>query len=204
VIRLPIDKHVLIAEVFISYRREGESHNERVRTLALRLRDAGLDVTFDEFSKDELFHGNQPANGWPIWSVQQAGRATSVLVIASAGWFRVLNDDAEMDACHSAALVRFSTSPRTPDALLDHFADELGLPEPEGSTIDRRTRNFLDGRQQQPTILFFDGYEHAEHQHAQWVDLFLSRARRAPGLRCVIAGRDVPLAKTSIWSPMAL
>ena len=64
-----------VGNVFINYRRENDAHCERVRGLAGRLRDPGIDVTFDEFAKDEQYYGNQPPNGWPLWSVQQADGA---------------------------------------------------------------------------------------------------------------------------------
>jgi len=80
-----------VASVFISYRQENSDHSRRVREFALKLRAAGIDVTHDGLAQEELFHGNQPPNGWGLWSIQQASHASSVLVIGSEGWFRVLN-----------------------------------------------------------------------------------------------------------------
>lgn len=80
--------------VFLSYRHENDAHCARVKEFALRLRQEGIEVVLDALAQDEQFHGNQPANGWGLWSIQQATNAPTVLVIASSGWFRVINDPA--------------------------------------------------------------------------------------------------------------
>ena len=77
--------------VFISYRHENPAHTERVRQLAVRLRDAGVDVIFDGFEEEKhLTTSLAPTQGWPMWSIQQAN-ADRVIIIASSGWFRVFN-----------------------------------------------------------------------------------------------------------------
>ena len=81
-----------MSEVFVSYRRENDAHCARVRALAEKLEAAGFRVIFDEFAKAHEFHGAAPPRGWDFWSIQMATDATSVLVIGSAGWFRVIND----------------------------------------------------------------------------------------------------------------
>lgn len=78
-----------MTSVFLSYRHESDAHREHVRALAERLRSAGLDVIFDGFEEAKN-HGMAPAQGWPLWSIQQAN-CEHVLIIASSGWFRIFN-----------------------------------------------------------------------------------------------------------------
>src|SRR5262245_58208200 len=72
---------------FISYRREGDRHQNAVLRLATALRDAGIEVTLDAFAQAEVFHGGGPDAGWPQWCEQQATTHRRVLVAASDGWF---------------------------------------------------------------------------------------------------------------------
>jgi tetratricopeptide (TPR) repeat protein len=75
--------------VFLSYRHESDSHRERVRNLAERLERAGLTVVLDQFAQEREFSHGGPAEGWPRWSMRQAGNpAHKVLIIATPGWCR--------------------------------------------------------------------------------------------------------------------
>lgn len=60
-----------LPSVFISYRHENDAHRDNVRRLAVRLRDAGLDVIFDGF-EEERNRGMAPPQGWPLWSTAVA------------------------------------------------------------------------------------------------------------------------------------
>jgi hypothetical protein len=55
-------------------------------------------------------------------------------------------------------------------------------------------------RHSRPTILFVDGYEHAENKHRLWLDSFLERSINQPLLRLIFAGRSVPSHPTQPWS----
>ncbi|HKU76789.1 MAG TPA: tetratricopeptide repeat protein [Pyrinomonadaceae bacterium] len=74
-----------MSEVFISYRQTNDDQKQRVRTFAERLRDAGIDVIFDQFFRDKKAGG--PNEGWPKWSSDNALNTEFVLVIGSQGWF---------------------------------------------------------------------------------------------------------------------
>jgi hypothetical protein len=78
-----------VARVFLSYRRENDAPNDRVRNLGERLEQAGLTVILDQFAQEREFHGGGPDEGWPLWCANQAGGTDhKILIIASPGWFR--------------------------------------------------------------------------------------------------------------------
>lgn len=302
----------------------------------------------DGLAQDELFHGNQPPNGWGLWSIQQASTAPTVIIVGSPGWFRVINSPeptpdgkgaaAEatcvfqrlyagtaandfaailfFDYSHDLATVppyletkcgRFDASkpedfkrlvtwlrrpvaaapaaaqlpppaPASPDfpdppappdrlglvdclnafagfarlldrgarhrillvegegehgksslvlrffrhvqsalppsssafislpertATPDDYLAELGdafrLPTPAGAHCYEKTRALLAARAGLPTVVFVDGFDHAQPAHADWLDLFLKRTINQPLLRLVIAGRRVPAHAAQPW-----
>jgi len=74
-----------MSQVFISYRQTDDAQKQRVRAFAERLRDAGIDVILDQFSRDEKAGG--PNEGWPKWSSDNALNAQFVLIIGTQDWF---------------------------------------------------------------------------------------------------------------------
>ena len=79
-------------KVFLSYRHENSRHRDRVRQLALRLRDegskGGLKIVLDQLANEEEFHRGGPPEGWGRWSIREADEADRLLIVASEGWFR--------------------------------------------------------------------------------------------------------------------
>lgn len=75
----------MLNQVFVSYRRESEAHNERVRWLAEELRSHGLIVAFDEFYLKDKPGG--PDEKWSRWCIKQAKESACVLIVGSAGWY---------------------------------------------------------------------------------------------------------------------
>ncbi len=93
-----------MASVFLSYRQENLAHTQQVRALAERLESNGITVVLDQLAVERDFYGGCPPRGWPMWSIQMATNASSVLIIGSAGWFKVINDPAPtMDGKGAAA-----------------------------------------------------------------------------------------------------
>ena len=342
-----------VASVFISYRQENATHSKRVREFALKLRAEGIEVIHDGLSQEDLFHGNQPPNGWGLWSIQQASTAPTVIIVGSAGWFRVINspeptsdgkgaaaeatcvfsrlyagtaandfaailffdyandlatlppyldtkcgrfdankpDDftrlltwlrrpisaappasavpvpvpspviagpdfpdppvlpdhdgfvdcrnafaafaqlLDRSARHRVLLVEgegehgksslvlrffrhvqlalppastaFISLPErtaTPDDYLAELADAFGIHTLAGDHCYGKTRSLLDARAGLPTVIFVDGFDHAQPAHADWLDLFLKRTIVQPLLRLVIAGRRVPSDAAQPWT----
>lgn len=70
---------------FISYRQINGAHSQQVKELAIRLRDAGVEVVLDQFYVDA--HAGGPPEGWPKWCSDQASHSEKVLIIASESWF---------------------------------------------------------------------------------------------------------------------
>jgi hypothetical protein len=99
----------------------------------------------------------------------------------------------------STAYLRLSPPVREPARHLDDLVDALSIVESSPCTVSERSRSLLARRSALPTILFVDGYEHAESEHALWFDMFLQRAIHQPLLRLVVAGRKVPSFRTQPW-----
>lgn len=53
-------------------------------------------------------------------------------------------------------------------------------------------------------VIFFDAFGHAEHQHRHWVGRVLERCLDDEHLRCVVAGRELPPAKSQPWGHFAV
>ena len=77
--------------IFISFRHENNEHRQRVRALADRLVDDGVEVVSDELFLDENPGG--PDEGWPQWCSDQVEAAERVLIVASPGWFESYEKD---------------------------------------------------------------------------------------------------------------
>lgn len=71
---------------FLSYRHESEDHRARVRDLAIKLRDSGIEVALDQFYRDK--NAGDPPEGWDRWSSNHAKECGKALIIASEGYFR--------------------------------------------------------------------------------------------------------------------
>jgi hypothetical protein len=62
--------------IFISYTHEQSAHDERVRSLAVRLHEEGFDIEIDVFRQDQ-------AETWELWMRKAVGRSDYVLVICT-------------------------------------------------------------------------------------------------------------------------
>src|SRR6185295_5395206 len=65
--------------IFISYSHDSEEHRERVRQLADRLRNDGVDAWFDQYSPP-------PVMGWPRWVMAELNQARFVVIVCSSGY----------------------------------------------------------------------------------------------------------------------
>lgn len=72
-----------MSNVFISYSHDTDSHRDRVRALAERLRRDGIVVVID---RDKLPGG--PDEGWPTWSEAQVKECDQVLVACTERYCR--------------------------------------------------------------------------------------------------------------------
>lgn len=68
-------------KVFISYSHESAEHGDRVRALANRLREDGIDCVIDQYDP-------WPRNGWPIWMERQIEWADFVLIVCTETYHR--------------------------------------------------------------------------------------------------------------------
>lgn len=73
--------------VFISYSHDSDSHKDRVRALADRLRGDGLEVVIDQD------FGGGPGPGFQLWSEQELKRADRVLMVCTASYRRRYDGD---------------------------------------------------------------------------------------------------------------
>lgn len=67
-------------QVFISYSHDSPEHSERVRVLAHRLREDGVDCTIDRYEK-------APAEGWTLWMIKRLTEADFVLVACTPTYY---------------------------------------------------------------------------------------------------------------------
>lgn len=68
-------------KVFISYTHESAAHGDRVRALADRLREDGVDCNIDQYDPS-------PQEGWPMWMERQIMWADFVLVVFTQTYHR--------------------------------------------------------------------------------------------------------------------
>ena len=71
-----------VPRVFISYSHESKEHGERVLSLAMRLRQDGIDASMDRLAPQN------PAGGWPDWMEKQIREADFVLLICTEEYLR--------------------------------------------------------------------------------------------------------------------
>jgi hypothetical protein len=74
--------------VFISYSHDSEEHKERVRALADRLREDGVDAWIDQYVQD-------PIDGWIHWMRNQVKEASRVLLVFTETYQRRFEGDEE-------------------------------------------------------------------------------------------------------------
>jgi hypothetical protein len=65
--------------VFLSYAHEDAKHRVRIKGLAQRLQDAGMDVTLDQDLSD-------PVEGWLLWVEREVAAADVVLLVITAAF----------------------------------------------------------------------------------------------------------------------
>jgi TIR domain/VHL beta domain len=70
------------ARVFISYSRESQEHGERVLSLAMRLREEGVDASMDRLAPQN------PEGGWQHWMEEQIRLADFVLVVCTEEYLK--------------------------------------------------------------------------------------------------------------------
>jgi tetratricopeptide (TPR) repeat protein len=80
-------------KVFISYSHDSEEHKERVRLLANRLRQDGVDATIDQYEAS-------PPEGWPVWMERQVRESDFVLVICTETYLKRAERREEPDKGH--------------------------------------------------------------------------------------------------------
>jgi SEFIR domain len=74
--------------VFISYSHDGPEHEERVLSLADRLREDGIDAEIDQYVQ-------APAEGWAAWCERQIKVAKFVLMVCTETYHRRVSGDEE-------------------------------------------------------------------------------------------------------------
>jgi TIR domain len=74
--------------VLISYSHDSPEHEQRVLTLANRLRGDGIDCTIDQYVL-------VPEEGWPLWMERQIEDSDFVLMVCTETYFRRVRDEEE-------------------------------------------------------------------------------------------------------------
>jgi hypothetical protein len=103
----------------------------------------------------------------------------------------------------SVARAEFKKGGSSPEDHVRTIARSLGVHAASIGNIDERVHALLDACQQRPVVIFFDAYEHAEQHQQYWVNLVLERTLDDSLLRCVVAGRDLPPAKSQPWGGLS-
>jgi SEFIR domain len=75
-------------KVFISYSHDTVEHQERVLSLADRLRADGIDAEIDQYNA-------APPEGWPLWCERQIASADVVLMVCTETYYRRVSGDEE-------------------------------------------------------------------------------------------------------------
>jgi hypothetical protein len=77
-------------KVFLSYRHESDAnhpdHQQRVKGLGEKLKNAKLEVILDQFFIESNPGG--PDEGWPKWCESRVDKSDKVLIVASDGYFQ--------------------------------------------------------------------------------------------------------------------
>lgn len=68
--------------IFVSYSHDSEEHREHVSSLSERLRQEGFEVSLDQSVC------GSPAQGWPLWMLDELDACDFVLVVCSAIYYR--------------------------------------------------------------------------------------------------------------------
>jgi hypothetical protein len=76
------------SKVFISYSHDTVEHQERVLSLADRLRADGIDAEVDQYNA-------APSEGWPLWCERQIEAADVVLMVCTETYYRRVSGDEE-------------------------------------------------------------------------------------------------------------
>lgn len=69
--------------VFISYSHDSDDHRNRVLNLSTRLRETGFETILDRYVES-----GSPQEGWPRWMLNGLDRATFVLCVCTATYYR--------------------------------------------------------------------------------------------------------------------
>lgn len=89
--------------VFISYSHDSEAHRVRVRALANRLNDCGIDTTIDQYE-------DFPEERWPAWCKQQIAKADHVLLVCTETYRRRVDgeeaDGIGLGVCWEASIIQ--------------------------------------------------------------------------------------------------
>jgi hypothetical protein len=90
-------------KVFISYSHDTIEHQERVLSLADRLRADGIDAEIDQYNAS-------PPAGWPLWCERQIEAADVVLMVCTETYHRRVSGDEErckgLGVVWEAAIIR--------------------------------------------------------------------------------------------------
>ena len=100
--------------------------------------------------------------------------------------------------------VEFKKAGSSPEEHLASIARALGATVPASGNIVQRIDALLDACAGRPVVIFFDAFEHAEHQHRHWVGRVLERCLDDEHLRCVVAGRELPVWKNQPWAGVTI
>lgn len=147
-------------KVFISYSHDSVEHQERVLSLADRLRADGIDAEIDQYNI-------APAEGWPLWCEQQIENADFVLMVCTEIYHRRVSGDEErgkgLGAVWEAAIIRQLLYDA--GAVSNKFVPVLfsdGRVEHIPTLIRGRTRYFVDTE---------EGYERLLRQLSRQPDI---------------------------------
>ena len=101
------------------------------------------------------------------------------------------------------ARAEFKKGGPTPEDHVRAIARSLGISAASVGNIDERVHALLDACKERPVVIFIDAYEHAELHQQHWVNLILERTLDDSLLRCVVAGRDLPPARSQPWGGLS-
>ncbi len=104
----------------------------------------------------------------------------------------------------STGRVEFKKAGSSPEEHLASIARALGASVSGSGNNVQRVDGLLDACAGRPVVIFFDAFEHAEQQHRHWVGRVLERCLDDEQLRCVVAGRELPPAKSQPWGYLAV